>query len=67
MLLQQVGDWTASAFRRAALRPRGSVLAQDFYQMGILPADTDYRMFSYRHYGSLPGELVFLLGGWAGR
>ena len=23
---------------------------------GLIPADTDYRMFSYRNYGSLPGE-----------
>ena len=28
----------------------------------IIPADTDFRMFSYRYYGSLPGlDVAFLL------
>lgn len=28
----------------------------------IIPADTDYRMFSYDYYGSLPGvDIAFLL------
>lgn len=28
----------------------------------IIPADTDYRMFSYKYYGSLPGvDIAFLL------
>lgn len=31
---------------------------------GLLPADSDYRMFSYKHYGSLPGlDIAFLLDG----
>ena len=25
---------------------------------GLIPADTDYRMFSYRNYGTLPGECI---------
>jgi len=28
----------------------------------IIPADTDYRIFSYKYYGSLPGvDIAFLL------
>ncbi len=31
---------------------------------GLLPADSDYRMFSSRHYGRLPGlDVAFLLDG----
>jgi Peptidase family M28 len=35
-----------------------------WWRAGLLPADSDYRMFSYKHYGSLPGlDIAFLLDG----
>ena len=35
---------------------------QDLMDAQIIPADTDYRMFSYKYYGSLPGvDIAFLL------
>lgn len=35
---------------------------QDLMDAQIIPADTDYRMFSYDYYGSLPGvDIAFLL------
>lgn len=38
------------------------VCAQDLMDAQIIPADTDYRMFSYDYYGSLPGvDVAFLL------
>ena len=38
-------------------------MLQDFFQLGLVPADTDYRMFSAELQGSLPGiDTAFLLG-----
>ena len=35
---------------------------QDLMDAQIIPADTDYRMFSYDYYGTLPGvDIAFLL------
>ena len=38
------------------------VWLQDIFDMGLLPADTDFRMFSYAHEGRWPGvDVAFLL------
>jgi len=35
---------------------------QDFFEAGILPADTDFRMLSAKYMGELPGvDMAFLL------
>ncbi len=35
---------------------------QDFFEAGILPADTDFRMMSAKYFGELPGlDIAFLL------
>lgn len=35
---------------------------QDFFEAGILPADTDFRMMSSKYLGHLPGvDIAFLL------
>jgi hypothetical protein len=66
VVFQHTGDWVLRAYARAAPFPRGTTVAQDFFELGLLPADTDYRMFSYRHYGALPGiDVAFLFGGTA--
>ncbi|KAL4424855.1 hypothetical protein ABPG77_011105 [Micractinium sp. CCAP 211/92] len=66
VLFQHTGDWTLQAYARSAPNPRGTTMAQDFFDLGLIPADTDYRMFSYRHYGSLPGiDVAFIFDGTA--
>ncbi|KAL4547458.1 hypothetical protein Ndes2526B_g06708 [Nannochloris sp. 'desiccata'] len=66
VLFQHTGDWTLRAYARTAPAPRGTTLGQDFFELGLIPADTDYRMFSYRHYGAIPGiDVAFLFDGTA--
>lgn len=48
----------AQAYGRSAPFPRGNVMAQDIFLTGVVPADTDFRMFSAQHYGRLPGEAL---------
>lgn len=48
----------------ATLTLRSQITTLDIICTGLLPADSDYRMFSYKHYGSLPGlDIAFLLDG----
>ncbi|GFR46027.1 hypothetical protein Agub_g7301, partial [Astrephomene gubernaculifera] len=55
LLFQHTGAWTLAAWARGARHARGSRIAQDLFDTGVIPGDTDYRMFSARHFGSLPG------------
>jgi len=66
LLFQHTGDWTLRAYARSAPYPRGNTVCQDFFELGVIPADTDFRMFSYRHYGDVPGiDVAFLFDGTA--
>lgn len=62
MLFQASGDWTAGLYARSAPFPAGSALAQDFFDAGLIPADTDFRIFSSRHLGHLPGIDLAMVG-----
>ena len=42
---QAAGGWPLGAYARSAPYPRGTVVAQDFFRSGLLPADTDFRVF----------------------
>ena len=66
VVFQHTGDWTLRAYARTAPAPRGTTVGQDLFELGVIPADTDYRMFSYRHYGAVPGiDVAFLFDGTA--
>ncbi|HEY0593504.1 MAG TPA: M28 family peptidase, partial [Thermoanaerobaculia bacterium] len=56
--------WLASAWARSVPRPFGSVVAQDIFQSGVIPSDTDFRV--YRDDGNWPGiDYVLFRNGWA--
>mmetsp|Transcript_32483 Transcript_32483/g.82526 ORF Transcript_32483/g.82526 Transcript_32483/m.82526 type:complete len:974 (-) Transcript_32483:185-3106(-) len=55
IVFQHTGAWVLEAYARSAPGVRGSRVAQDIFDLHIIPADSDFRMFSARHYGSLPG------------
>ncbi|KAG1676079.1 hypothetical protein FOA52_014944 [Chlamydomonas sp. UWO 241] len=61
IVFQHTGAWTVEAWARGVRVPRGTRVAQDIFDLNILPADSDYRMFSARHYGTLPGiDVAFI-------
>lgn len=64
VMFQHESAWAASTYARSAKYPRGTALAQDFFDSGLIPADTDFKMFASRHQGSLPGvDIAYVLGG----
>eukprot|EP00798_Chlamydomonas_sp_ICE-L_P014689 gene14689-20728_t len=62
IVFQHTGAWTLEAWAKGAPYPLGCRVAQDVFDLGIIPADSDYRMFSARHYGHLPGvDVAFIV------
>ncbi|KAK1403197.1 Endoplasmic reticulum metallopeptidase 1 [Heracleum sosnowskyi] len=56
------GSWPSLVYAQSALFPMGSSANQDVF--GIVPGDTDYRIFANDH-GNIPGlDIIYLIGGY---
>ncbi|KAJ0972661.1 hypothetical protein J5N97_020620 [Dioscorea zingiberensis] len=56
------GSWPSKIYAQSAIYPMANSAAQDVF--GIIPGDTDYRIFA-KDYGDIPGlDIIFVLGGY---
>ena len=57
-------EWLTAAYAAAVPYPYGTVVAQDIFQSGVIPSDTDFRV--YRDIGLWRGlDIALYQGGWA--
>ncbi|XP_062984619.1 endoplasmic reticulum metallopeptidase 1 [Elgaria multicarinata webbii] len=55
--------WLVQAYTTAAKHPFGCIVAQEIFQSGVIPAETDFRI--YRDFGNIPGiDLAFIENGY---
>ncbi|KNC75194.1 hypothetical protein SARC_12275, partial [Sphaeroforma arctica JP610] len=57
------GDEIASLYASLVPHPHGNVLLQELFETGVIPGDTDFRV--YRDFGGIPGvDLAFIANGY---
>ncbi len=55
--------WLAKAYAQSAVYPYGSVFGEEVFQSGVIPGDTDFRIF--RDFGGLPGiDMAYFTNGY---
>ncbi|KAK2917033.1 hypothetical protein Q8A67_001407 [Cirrhinus molitorella] len=55
--------WLIQAYTQAAVHPFATVVGQEIFQSGLIPSDSDFRIF--RDYGNIPGiDLAFIDNGY---
>lgn len=57
-LFQMTGGhgWLMDYYKRVVPHPSTSVMTQEFFQRGLIPSDTDFRIF--RDFGGIPGRYL---------
>ena len=63
LVFQTGTGWLAKAYAQGAHYPYGNSVGQDVFQSGVIPSDTDFRI--YRDFGALPGiDMAYIENGY---
>lgn len=55
--------WLVEAYAKSALYPYGTSIGEEIFQRGLIPSDTDFRVF--RDFLKIPGlDFAFVKNGW---